>query len=124
MRSHGQAGRQDTSAQRDAVTCLTAALRVRSRPVVANQTNRRVSSAVGRLMEALGLALTRDAASIPAPVRRAALHLARELQTTSLSPPRVESPVDPRARLDTSGTAVPPPRDVPFTESISLGRMG
>ncbi len=121
MRSHGPAGGQDTSAQSDAVTCLTAALRVRSRPVVANETNRRVSSAVGRLMEALGLALTRDAASIPPPVRRAALHLARELQT-SLSLPTVDRSIP--ARRDTSGTAVPPPRDVPFTASISLGRMG
>lgn len=121
MRSQDRARRQDTSAQRDALACLNAALRVRSRPVATNETNRRVSSAVGRLMEALGVALTRDAASIPASVRRAALHLARELQT-SPSPPMVESPLDLRARRDTNGTAAP--QDVPFTASIRLGRMG
>jgi hypothetical protein len=123
MRSHDRAGRQDTSAQRDAMTCLSAALRMRSRPVATNETNRRVCSAVGRLMEALGLALTRDAASIPAPVRLAVVHLAHELQT-SPSPPTVESPVDPRARHDTNGTAAPSPQNVPFTASIRLGRMG
>ena len=86
-----------------------------------NHDDAAVSSAVGRLMEALGVALTRDAASIPASVRRAALHLARELQT-SPSPPMVESPLDLRARRDTNGTAAP--QDVPFTASIRLGRMG
>jgi hypothetical protein len=36
MRSRDQARKQDSSAQRDAVPCLSALLRLRSRPVVAN----------------------------------------------------------------------------------------
>jgi len=91
------------------------------------EVDRRVSSATSQLMEALARALGRDAAAVPAPVRRAALRLAREVQTSS-PPPTAGSPVDPRPqpcpRCGTSGMAAFSPRDVPFTASIRLGRMG
>ncbi|MGH3781651.1 MAG: hypothetical protein ACRDRO_13775 [Pseudonocardiaceae bacterium] len=127
MGGHDRARRQDTPTQRDASICLTAALRLRSRPGPRGEVDRRVSSATSQLMEALALALSRDAAAVPAPVRRAALRLARELQT-SAPPPTAGSPVDSRAqpcpRCGTSATAAPSRRDIPFTASIRLGRMG
>ncbi|MGH3548810.1 MAG: hypothetical protein ACRDQU_12010 [Pseudonocardiaceae bacterium] len=123
MGGQNRARRQDTPAQRDASICLTAALRLRSRPGPMGEVDRRVSSATSQLMEALSVALSRDAGSVPAPVRRAALRLARELQTSS-PPPTAGSPVDSRLRRDSSGTAAHSPRDVPFTASIRLGRMG
>jgi hypothetical protein len=43
----------------------------------------RLSSATSRLLEALGNALARDATTVPAPVRRAALRLARECRGNS-----------------------------------------
>ena len=117
---------QQTPAQTDAAICLTAALRLRNRSGQTGQGDRAVSLAASRLMEALGLALNRDGASIPTAARRAARRLARELQI-SAPPPTAGSSVDPgaqpRPRFETSDPANGR-RDVPFTESIRLGRMG
>jgi hypothetical protein len=81
-----------------------------------------VASATGRLMDALSQALDSDAASVPAPVRRAALNLARELQSSLPSSP--DSRVDFWSRDGTSGARAMKTREVPFCESIRLGRMG
>ena len=75
---------QDSPARREASICLIAALRLRNLP---RPPGRGVSLATSRLMEALGLELARDAASVPAAARRAALRLARELQASSPPPP-------------------------------------
>ncbi|MGH3857460.1 MAG: hypothetical protein ACRDR6_29040 [Pseudonocardiaceae bacterium] len=123
MGGQDRARRQDTPAQRDASICLTAALRLRSRRGPRGEVDRRVSSATSQLMEALALVLRRDAAAVHAPVREAALRLARELQTSS-PPPTAGSPVYSRLRRDSSGRGAHSPRDVPFTASIRLGRMG
>ncbi|MDQ2884207.1 MAG: hypothetical protein M3Y48_24455 [Actinomycetota bacterium] len=123
MGGQDRARRQDTPAQRDASICLTAALRLRSHPGSMREVDRRVSSATSQLMEALARALGRDADAVPAPVRRAALRLARELQT--IPPQPTAGPTDySRPRRDSSGAGAHSPRDVPFTASIRLGRMG
>ncbi|WP_445189164.1 hypothetical protein ACTXG6_19105 [Pseudonocardia sp. Cha107L01] len=107
------------SARTDASIFRTAAQRLRSR---GNFQDRQLSSATGLLMDALGHALARDAASVPAPVRRAALRLARHIQPGP-PPPAAGHAARPHRGNGTNDTAVRG-RQIPFVESIRLGRMG
>jgi hypothetical protein len=108
----------------DASTCMMAAARLRSRPMWRSSRDElRLSSATSRLLEALGNALARDATTVPPPVRRAALRLARECRGNS-------PPADQKSHTDqlcpptsTSGKSTARSR-LPFCPSIRLGRMG
>jgi hypothetical protein len=107
------------SARTDASIFRTAGQQLRSQR---NFQDRQLSAAAGRLMDALGHALAHDPASIPVPVRRAALRLARHLQPVA-PPPTAghNASPDPRSAVnDAAGRR----RQIPFVESIKLGRMG
>jgi hypothetical protein len=84
-------------------------------------------SAVGCLLEALGGALARDQGSIPGPVQRAALNLARQIQMDRRRPATANPGHGRNGRLtvhpDTGWGAVRG-EAVPFATSIRLGRMG
>jgi hypothetical protein len=119
MSDQGRAGRADDySAQADASIIRAEAQRLRAR----GREHWLVASATGRLMDVLGAALARDAACVPAPVRRAALGLAHEVRASR--PPTSEPRADFWPGDGTKGAGAIKTRDVPFTESIRLGRMG
>jgi len=122
-------GVNSASCRRDAATCMAAASRLRNRPMWHSSRNDlHLSEATSRLLESLGRALTRGPTAVPPPVRRAALYLARRCGDSS-SPTsagvdrdgHTDSPCPPPG---SSGKPAARPRDIPFSGSIRLGRMG
>jgi hypothetical protein len=109
----------DFSARTDASLLLTAAQRLRSQR---HFQDRQVSSAAGLLMDALGHALAHRPASVPRPVRRAALRVARHLEPGP-RPPTVGHGARPYPG-NGANEAAGGGRQIPFVESIRLGRMG
>lgn len=86
--------------------CKGAASTLRSRSgSAAARAGGRLGSALGELLEAVGRAVTLDAASIPEDVKQSAFRVAEQVQTGRRRP---------------SGFA----DTVPFTPSFRLGRMG
>lgn len=120
--------RADEFARTDATTCLSAATQLRNWPWQLGRVTPRLSLATTQLMEALSLALARDPASVPVAVRRAALRLAGALRMSAPAPSIPSCADDPDGQpgqdADQSESPAAALRQVPFTESVKLGRMG
>jgi hypothetical protein len=117
-----------TDPRSDAAICMFGAMRLRNRPMWhLSRDDLRLFSATSQLLEALGRALARDAGAVPAPVRRAALRLARHCSDnvpSAAAGADHDNPADPpRPPPGTSGEAGTASRG-PFCASIELGRMG
>jgi hypothetical protein len=90
-----------------AAICMRASQLI-SRRGVTSSIDEHTALAMGQLLNTVSLALTADGHSVPISVRRAALRVADSLVNAELwSAPK-------------TGQA----RDIPFTASIRLGRMG
>lgn len=104
--------------RKHAAICMKAAQLIRRRGVT-SMADEHTALAVGQLLDAVSLALTADGRSVPLSVRRAALMVADSLERKPPSPfDRVG--VDSSRSTPTTRRA----RDIPFTASIRLGRMG
>jgi len=83
---------------------------------------------VDRLLSAVGLELETSAKSIPTALRRAAVQLAEHLvQRYSIPIPRYASDDDPGEQprpTDAESDGTSHGSDIPFGQSIRLGRMG
>jgi hypothetical protein len=115
-----------TSPRTDASVFMSGAMRLRNRRMWhLSRDELRLSLATSKLLEALGRALARDPCSVPAPIRRAALHLARECDVSAPPEPvRVEHNNHPQPPRSASRKSAARSRTTPFGASIRLGRMG
>ena len=122
-------GASSASCRTDASTCMAAAMRLRNRPMWRSSRDElRRSAATSQLLEALGRALARGPTAVPPPVRRAALSLARECgdgsPSTTAGVDHGSHPDPPGPPPSTSGEPAARSREIPFTASLRLGRMG
>lgn len=100
-----------------AAICMRASQLI-SRRGVTSSIDEHTALAVRQLLHAVSLALTADGHSVPLSVRQAALRVADSLVSAELwSAPKVSAELWSAPK---TGQA----RDVPFTDSIRLGRMG